>query len=190
MMALGLVLSMMVGLARGGKFGRLADFEFKAFWAVLAALALQVLLNTADVAKPGPVVAFFAPIHVAVYAFLGYALWANLATPGVKVLLGGVALNFLAIAANGMRMPVWPDALRRAGMFTQLAALEAGKALTHVAMEPATRLKFLGDVLAIPRPFPRPAAFSIGDALMLVGVFIAVQAAMLGPAAQARGKAP
>lgn len=185
LMALGLLVSLAVGMVRGGRLDRLVEFEFRAFWAVIAAFALQYLLNSADATRPSPVVSFFIPIHVAVYAILGYALWVNLATPGVKVIAAGVALNFLVIAVNGMRMPVSVDVMRWAGMPSQVAFLETGKALTHVALEPATRLKFLGDVLAIPRPFPSPSAFSFGDVLMLVGVFILVQAAMLGPAAKA-----
>ncbi len=188
-MALGLILSLAVGMVRGGSLNRLVDFEFKAFWVVIAAFALQFVLNTADATKAGPVVTYFALIHVAVYAILGYALWANRSTPGIPVVMAGAGLNFLVIAVNGMRMPVSVGVLQWAGMPDQAAALEAGRALTHAVLGPGTRLWFLADVLAIPRPFFRPAALSLGDILMLVGVFIIVQGAMLGAGAKAGGKA-
>ncbi|MHB0885339.1 MAG: DUF5317 domain-containing protein [Bacillota bacterium] len=187
-MALGLTLSLAVGLARGGRLGRLVDFEFKAFWAVIAAFALQFVLNTVDATKTGPVISHFALIHVAVYVILGYALWANRTTPGMPVVAVGSGLNFLVIAANGMRMPVSVDILRWAGMPDQVASLEAGRALTHAVLGPGTRLWFLSDVLAIPRPFFRPSALSLGDLLMLVGVFLIIQAAMLRPSAKAGDK--
>ena len=189
LMALGLALSLAVGLLRGGRFGRLVDFEFRAFWAVIAAFALQFALNMADATKAGPIASYFAVIHVAVYVILGYALWTNRSTPGIPVVAVGAGLNFLVIAANGMRMPVSVGVLRWAGMPDQAASLEAGRALTHAVMGAGTRLWFLADVLAIPRPFFRPAALSIGDLLMLLGVFVIVQSAMLAPRAKAGGKA-
>ena len=80
-------------------------------------------------------------------------------------------------------MPIGADALERLG-HTELAALPSGTLLgcskdILLAREDAL-LWFLGDVFTIPPPFPLPTAFSSGDVFIACGVFILVQAALLG----------
>ena len=87
-------------------------------------------------------------------------------------LLGvGGLLNLIAIAANGGVMPASRSALDSAGLDVQSGQFANSDFVVnaHVA--------FLGDVFAIPAGWPGANVFSVGDVLMLVGVFLAVHAA-------------
>src|SRR5688572_8026073 len=70
-------------------------------------------------------------------------------------------MNAVAIAANGGRMPVSPDAWEAAG-------LGDSSGLTNVRLG-AERLGFLGDVFALPSAFPLANVFSVGDLLIGFG---------------------
>ncbi|HEY3316634.1 MAG TPA: DUF5317 domain-containing protein [Bacillota bacterium] len=185
-MTIGLLLALAVGWVRGGRIGRFTDFRFRYFGVILLGFAIQLLLRLSGPPGFEPVVKLALPLHVLTYVLILSALAANLSTPGMKAITVGVALNFLVIAANGVRMPVSREALERIGQEAQIPRLIAGKILTHTLTGPGTHLRFLADVLFLPNPFPRPTIFSLGDVLMLVGVFILVQTVMLGRSASPR----
>ena len=81
--------------------------------------------------------------------------YVNRTLPGFSLLAAGIAANALAMAANGGRMPVSPDALLRAGL-DSLAQLPQGSLLEgskDILLRPEdAHLWWLGDVIPIPPP--------------------------------------
>ena len=159
------------GLATGGSPARLGQLRLR--WAPLIALgmAVQVLLFWSPIGSAlGPAAAFgYVLSNVAVLA----AVAANLAIPGLRLLLVGGAFNLLAIVANGGYMPASPAALAAAGILP-----EPGYS-NSVASETAV-LGPLTDLFAMPSWVPMANVFSAGDVLIGVGVAIAVLATMHG----------
>lgn len=178
MLSSAIIVSIIVGSLRGGRLGALAELQFRHLGLVFAAFFLEIFLGFG--AGLGLSHQIAAWLHIGLYLLLLYALWSNRRLPGVSFLLAGSFLNFLVIAANGGRMPVSGPALLRLGLVQHHDQLVQDLSLTHQLMGPYTRLWWLGDYWLMPPPFPRPAAFSIGDALMVIGVFWLIQAAMLG----------
>jgi hypothetical protein len=92
------------------------------------------------------------------------------------LVLVGIALNLLAIAANGGYMPVPPETLARLGFGDATYDLEPGSIVmgSKDVLLPSQQALFwmLGDILVIPEPFPQPTAMSIGDIVLAVGVFL------------------
>ncbi len=76
-------------------------------------------------------------------------------------------------------MPVSADAMLSAGMAGNLDIIRAGKFITHTVATGGTKLAFLGDVMYLPKPYPRPKVFSIGDIFLAVGIFIYIQQIMV-----------
>lgn len=156
-------LSFVIALLRGGRLKQ--DPGLKYMWLAPAAYLLQ-LAN------------FFAlpsqlniPVTAVSYLMLLYFAWRNLDNQGVRLILVGMLLNIIVIAANGGRMPVDVEAGRRIGVEVQ--ALVNGQVAKHEALNAMSRLKFLGDVVPVPFPFPR--MISTGDIFALVGAFLLVQ---------------
>ncbi|MCG0239867.1 MAG: DUF5317 domain-containing protein [Firmicutes bacterium] len=166
-----IALAVGVALLRGGRFPQALPFRHG--WLVPLALACQF----ATFLFPGTVAA--RALMLGSYGLLGYALMANRRYPGVWLILLGVILNGVAIAANGGRMPVDVEAARSVGL--EVASLEAGADPKHVALTPETRLPFLGDVIPVSPPVGR--VISIGDIAILVGLFLLIQDLMERPIA-------
>jgi len=101
------------------------------------------------------------------------AVAANLAVPGLVVVLVGGASNLLAIAANGGYMPVSAEALAAMGRTTKVD-------YSNSALREDVVLGPLTDIFTMPVWVPMSNVFSIGDVLIGIGIAIAVVAAMHG----------
>ncbi|MFO7173590.1 MAG: DUF5317 domain-containing protein [Bacillota bacterium] len=164
-----IALAVGVALLRGGRFPQ--ELPFRYGWLVPLALALQL----AAFLFPGTVAA--RGLVLGSYVLLCYVLIANHRYQSVRLILLGVILNGVAIAANGGRIPVDVEAARSVGL--EVASLEDGADAKHVALTPETHLPFLGDVIPVPPPVGR--VFSIGDIAILVGLFLLIQDLMERP---------
>jgi DHA3 family macrolide efflux protein-like MFS transporter len=144
-----------------GRLLSLAEVRFRALWALAAALAFQAafLITTPKADFPE----LYGSLHVTSYVLAGVFLFANRRLPGAWLIALGGAMNLLAIAANQGIMPASPDALAAAGL------IDAPQWFTNSATLPDPNLAFLGDVFAIPQPFPLHNVFSPGDILIALG---------------------
>ncbi len=153
-LALGVILS----FAFGGRPRHLASKAFR-WWGLLPlGLALQVVLEREGVPAP------FTLLIVSYACLLVFAV-ANLRHPGMGVVLIGIALNFVVIAANH-GMPVRESAVAIAdGSKGQVPAIIDD--VKHRPEGPTTRLRVLGDTIPI-EGFREVVSF--GDLIMAVGI--------------------
>lgn len=174
-----IIVSILIASVRGGRISRFADTDFRKIGWIILSFAIRFALSwaTGRVAIPGPVAAV---VHVSAYVMVIVAVVANLRIRGMWLIGAGTALNALVIAANGGRMPIGMDGLRRAGLdiLPSFQPIAAGASYTHELVDAATRIAFLGDVLCIPKPLWPPTVFSVGDILVMIGAFILVQSVM------------
>jgi len=126
--------------------------------AAAALLALRGLLPGEKAGPLGQAAAY-------VLLLLGFAL--NLRRPGMLLAALGAGANALVVFANGGHMPVFPEALARAGLEGHRALLERAGDATHVLAGEETRLGLLGDWIALPG-----VVLSPGDLLIAAGVFL------------------
>lgn len=110
-----------------------------------------------------------ATAHIATYVVAVAFLWLNRTFPGVLVVGAGAALNGFVIALNGGTLPASASAVERAGLVHD-GDFQNSAVLDNPVLLP------LGDVFAWPAPLPLANTFSIGDVLIVVGVWIAVWA--------------
>ncbi|HSJ95151.1 MAG TPA: MFS transporter, partial [Gaiellaceae bacterium] len=152
-------------LLLGGKPSRLLSVEFRHGWTVFAALGLQVVLfsGARDLFPP----ALHEPLHLSTYALLFTFAFVNVRHLALLPLFLGMALNAIAITANGGSMPVKPDAWEAAGL---------GAGHSNNVEVGADRLAFLGDVFALPQALPLTNVFSIGDLLIGIGCVVFIVA--------------
>jgi hypothetical protein len=148
-----------VPLARG-RLSALGDLRLRHGWLALAGIGVQILIISVLPEMPE---LLSEAIHMLSYLLLGAFAWVNRRIPGVPVILLGGLLNFVAIAANGGVMPADPDiAVKMAG--------EGGFQNSGGMDDP--RLLFLGDIFATPSWFPLYNVYSVGDAVIVLGVLI------------------
>ena len=148
-----------VPLARG-RLSALGDLNLRCGWLALAGIGVQILIISIFPGAPGWLGEL---VHMFSYVLLGAFAWVNRRIPGVPVIMFGGLLNFVAIAANGGVMPADPDiAVKMAG--------EGGFVNSGGMDDP--RLLFLGDIFATPDWFPLYNVYSVGDAVIVLGVLI------------------
>jgi len=151
-----------------GRAARLTDLPVRSLWLAPLALALQV-----PVLRGMGGAAWRGGLLLLSYGLLFLFLWRNRHLLAARILALGFLLNFLVIIVNGGFMPIAPEtlALIRPGSTVadwQPGTLDVGsKDIVLSATE--IRLRFLADIFVIPSPFPLPTAFSLGDAVILVG---------------------
>jgi hypothetical protein len=172
-----IILALIVAWTRRGNLSRLGEVKFWSWWVVPAIAVVQSLtirfLDSPSRLKlwhPRPL------IMIASYVVLWIVVWKNRRLPGMWVVLVGVTFNLIAVAANGGYMPIPPGALARIGAGEAAYQMPAGSIVPgskDVLLSPQqARFWMLGDIWVIPEPFPRPTATSIGDWLLVIGVFL------------------
>lgn len=155
-----------VGLLAGGRFSVFPSIPVRWWWLAIAGVVLQFVPVSGELGYLSLLASF---VLLLVFAFI------NLRSPGFILILTGLLLNTVVIAANH-GMPVTQRALTRSGQTATLADLiEHGGAKHHLAKSD-TVLLALGDVIAFPSPIAQ--AVSAGDLCVHVGVGWFVVAAL------------
>lgn len=164
-------LSILFSLVTGGKMDNLARVPLRALYLGVVALLLQIATFSLTRFAGSSAALLNAGLHLLSYVLLGVLLWLNWRVPGFAVLGAGMVANLAVIAANKGQMPVVAANLARIGYPEAAVALQAGQIVNNAVLwQESTRLKWLGDIFCLPRPFPFPNVFSVGDVLIAVGV--------------------
>lgn len=162
--ALGCVLSVVL---LGGRLERLAELQFRWGWAAAGALALQFAVVTI---APTGAIGLHRLLHVASYVLAAACIIANRRIAGLWILALGAALNAVVIAANHGVMPASAQAMRIAG-------LPPAEHFANSAPLSQPHYLALGDVLPVPGPWPLGNVVSVGDILIIVGLFVVLHRA-------------
>jgi hypothetical protein len=169
-LALPVAAALAVGLVLGGRVSRLAQLPLRAHWLFFAAMALQVVAFPFGFLpwRTGETAASL--LWLASWGFLIAAAVVNRRIAGVPVVAAGLGMNVAAVVANGGTMPVLPEAMRAAGESYVAQANSTAKADPNLVL--------LVDRWAAPDWLPLANVFSVGDAVIAVGAFAIVLAAM------------
>lgn len=171
--------SVVVGKLRGGSFTNMKDANLEKWYFFVSGFFVE--FSAVFIAEKG--FEFFRDnvllVHLLSYTLLFIGYYFNRNTLGFKVIFVGTFLNFLVIMANGGRMPVSGESMISIGLIDNMIAIRDGHVITHALMGSETVFRYLGDIFVLPKPYPRPKIFSIGDAIMAVGVFLYIQEIMI-----------
>jgi MFS family permease len=155
MLASGVFVGVIAGIAFGGDWRRLAYFNLRLWPVLLFALGARLV---GYVVLPNS-----SPLVVYVASLLGVALVAvwNWRIPGALLIAAGTGLNLLVVAAND-GMP-----------YDSISAAAVGAPMPndglHVVLASGSRLQFLSDVIPVS---PLKSVLSFGDFLNAIGGFL------------------
>jgi hypothetical protein len=168
-----IIISVAVGLVRGGETGRLAEGNLRLIAVLVVGAGLQLGATLASVVGTMASVApWMSALGMA--CMLAFAV-ANQRQPGMLMFAFGLFCNLLVVTLNG-GMPVTDVALERAGLASTGGPAPDRPDSLHVLADAGTRLPFLGDVLAVR---PLRAVVSVGDIAQYAGLFLLVQGLMV-----------
>jgi hypothetical protein len=177
MILIALCLAFLLGLAVvGGRVSNLASVDVKWGWLAPLAFIMQAYLIFFPAERAGGLLSARAMLLTVSYILLFVVVWQNRHLSGVKLIGLGLMLNFLVMVVNGGFMPIAPETLVQIGYDGNASQLETGyivgRTKNMVAEPGEARLWFLSDIMVIPKPFPIPTALSLGDVLIVLGLFL------------------
>lgn len=186
---LALVIAVGWAFLSGVRLSQLSRLPVRGSGLVIAAFGTQVALIYLPLPS-GALELWRVPLLVLSYGLLAGFVWWNRRLPGIWLLGLGLLANWVVILANGGHMPVTYENLVAAGKVHLVSSPDSGNLVfgsKDVLLSLAeTRLWFLSDIFVIPPPFPLASVFSIGDALIALGLLRFVPAALGAPPALQR----
>lgn len=170
------LLALLIGLIRGGKWQNLITFKFNKPWLVFMAIALQLMIFNPLWDKYLGAGKINNYIYVLSILILLLFLLVNINISGLRFLGLGIISNGIAIAANGGNMPSSLEALRRILPQETISQLQNGSAAYNVVLiTDETKFKFLCDIFYL----PGINVYSVGDILIALGAFVTILHIML-----------
>lgn len=164
-----IALSIIISLLRGGQLKKLKDIHFRMPYLAIISLFLDFwpyhLLNTPHW------MAFI--IFIVKYSLLFAFILINSSYKHLKTIGIGIALNFLVILLNGGAMPVSQHALQIPSLDKYVQMIQNGNLPSYTLMADKTHLWFLADIIYL--PWPREQFISIGDIIIMIGIFLFIQ---------------
>ena len=173
-----IILSIIIGLLRGGELEKISHISIKGVHFFAAALSLRGLIwisELLDITILLSSSSFFIAIS---YFLLVFVSIRNIKLPGFSYTTLGVLLNSFVILVNGGKMPVLIN--QQIAQHMNTAALPGQEQnIIHTLMGSETLFAFLGDVIPLPGPFPDNSILSVGDILIFIGLFVLIQKIMM-----------
>lgn len=109
-------------------------------------------------------------LHWLIYLAILAVTMLNFKKTFMKLLFIGTLLNFIAIVSNDFKMPVLVSEVL-SNVEAKKMYLQTGQDLIHSLLTEGTKFKVLCDIFTLAPPYPFPKTISIGDILLLLGVF-------------------
>jgi hypothetical protein len=167
------IVTLIGGLLIGrGRLVRLKELDLRAPALFVLAATLKIVLGVAGARGVRLAIQVGPPANIVVYLLVLLGLWTNRHLWAMRVVCGGVLLNFLVIFANGGSMPVDRSLAVRSGNAGLVRLLDRPSYVGHKSVTEHTKLRPLADVLLLPMLFPRPRWWSpgsIGDIFITIG---------------------
>lgn len=169
------VFSLLILLLRNGKpLISKINIEIKGYKLLIAMAVIEI--TAVFLSKRFPDAALFRILSMSwlIYLPIIAVSLLNIKKHYMKLFLAGTLLNFTAIVSNGFKMPVYINESIQNSLATK-QYLESGMDLIHSLLTESTRFKYLCDIITLPPPYPFVKTVSIGDILLLCGIFLFIQ---------------
>lgn len=181
-----IILSIIIGLVRGGKLSRFKRVNFKKMWVLILALIIQYFLVMINFIEElyrfdnlDVVFRFTKQLSIISYVLLFIGIIINLRYRSLWVVLAGSIMNILAMIFNGWKRPILVEGIELLGFEDLGFLLEQGKLPLYTPIVEKTKLAILGDIIVLPKPYPYPHIFSLGDFIIYLGLFVLIQEIMI-----------
>lgn len=175
------VASFAVGKIRKRKIMNIGNAEIKGWYLFILAGILEISANLFVAYSKSDFISIvhknFIYIHLLSYLITFIGIYKNREKRSMRFIFVGTLLNFLCIMVNGGQMPILLEATKIAGLVPR-DATTATLDLTHKLISNDTNLKFLADIIPLPKQYPNAKVYSFGDLILAVGVFMFLQEAM------------
>lgn len=146
------------------------NFEIKGYKLLILTAVIEITAQFLFKMFPSSSLLRYLSLSWLIYFAIFYVAAINIKKSYMMLFFIGTLLNFIAIASNGFKMPVFvSDVL--GDVEAKRLYLQTGQDLIHSLLTDKTKFKFLCDIITIPSPYPFSKTISVGDVFLLAGVF-------------------
>jgi len=187
------VIATLAALLRGGSLRHLATVPVRGSGFIFASLAIQVLLYMPPFHSSAVIVRWGGAIYIGAHALALIGALRNWHLGGAaRIATLGLALNTIVIVCNGGHMPVNAVAMRSVAGDAEVRQIADQRLYQRVYSNtllagPSSRLVALSDVIPVSLPGNYGNVYSIGDALLTIGVAVLAYRATRGLTADSPG---
>ncbi|MCC5909269.1 MAG: DUF5317 domain-containing protein [Clostridiaceae bacterium] len=171
-----IVLGILVGKIRGGKFKRLGSFALRFSWGILLAVCLRLITHIMIFLGHPTFIEHRMVLFVITYCLLFIALFFNMNYKCMWLIMIGSTMNFAAIMFNGGSMPIDVALLEKMEFTNMLNSIKVGALPNYIPLNSAgTITAYLGKRFTLSNFYPLNHIFSIGDILVALGICFLIQ---------------
>lgn len=178
-----ILLSIVVGLIRGGKLSRFSKVNFKKMWILLFGIILQsfiIFLNGVEgIHVSEKIFKCMKELIIISYLILLVGILLNFEYRSLWLVLAGNILNFFVMIANHWKRPVLQEGVKLIGLDSLYAMLSGDTLSLYTAIDAQTKYPILGNIIVFSNPYPIPRILSIGDLIISFGLYTLIQEIML-----------
>lgn len=179
-----ILISIIIGLIRGGKLKRFKAINHKTMWLIVFGIVIQYILtflNRADeMASMSTILSYTKSAQIISYILILIGIAANFKFKSLWIVLAGFLMNFFVTGVNGWRRPILLEGIKLTNASSLYEMIEAGNVALYTPITDSTKYSILGDIIVFANPYPISRIISLGDLIISFGIFALIQEIMLG----------
>lgn len=182
-----ILLGLIIGFFRNGRWYHLMDIEFKGWYFIFLGAVLQIVPIAATRLTEQYSFLQWTPFIGMSLIFL--AVLMNWKLKGFRLLAAGAALNLLVMLMHGGKMPISVSMTQFAGLSSYAESIKAGTIINLISFDQANEVfRWLGKTIPIPKPYPLAKVISVGDLLITIAIVYFIQGEMVYYHFRSKGK--
>ena len=177
------IISIIIGLFRGGKLRRYKFVNHGTMWLLLLGMLIQYILislnKTEEISGITKILVYTKQILIVSYILILIGIVTNHKFKGLWTASIGFLMNFLVMVLNGWKRPVLMEAIELIDPPELTEMIELGKSTLYTPIVENTKYPVLGDIIVFANPYPISRIISLGDIIISFGIFVLIQEIML-----------
>ncbi len=174
-----IVLSLLIGLLKGGKIRRFRSLKKKTFLILFLGIFIQGIIvflnNLVGVSSIEKVLTYNRELLILSFGLILVGIVTNYRFRSLWLCLIGYVMNFLMIFSNGFKRPVLLEALSLTGREPLVEPIRSASRGLYVPLTEATKYPMLTNTIVFSKPYPLPKIISMGDLIVAFGIFLFIQ---------------
>ncbi|MCF6465256.1 DUF5317 family protein [Clostridium sp. Cult2] len=157
-----ILISIIIGLIRGGKLKRFKSINHKTIWVFILGILIQYIFvflsKVEEIDGLNKLLVYNKQLQIISYILILIGVLTNIKLRSFWAILFGYVLNFIVLISNNWERPN----------------------LINNPMVEDIKFPVLGDTILFSEPYPIPRTMSLGDLIISFGIFALIQEIMLG----------
>lgn len=186
-----ILISIIIGLLRGGKLKRFKAINHKTMWILVFGMVIQYILvflnRVEEIGSISKILLYTKQAQIISYILILIGIVTNFRFKSLCIVLVGFLMNFFVIMTNGWRRPILLEGVKLTNSSGLYEMIEMGKVALYTPIVESTKYPILGDIIIFAEPYPISRIISLGDLIISFGIFALIQEIMLGKSSFMKG---